>query len=533
MRDMRSRRFLCGLASAILLCAALCGCASLPEDNARVASHAFDRPEETSLGRAYEAEQASHPGLSGFRLINGGVAALMTRAAIADLAERSIDAQYYLYSEDAAGAFLLERLIAAAHRGVRVRILLDDLQLGLDELALAKLVDAHPLIEIRIFNPFPYRARWTRPFQLAFDLERLGMRMHNKVFAADGQVAVVGGRNVSDDYFEVQSAANFRDVDVLATGPIVRDVSRHFDEYWNSPMSVSVAAFQEPFSERWGAREMQHLRRFAAEPQGPHSEYARRRDEFVKRLLGDGADLVWAKATALAEQPVRAPADPAVPARESSAILRALSAVRKEVRSEMVMVMAYYVPGKRGIEIASELVSRGVRVRILTNSLASTDVVAVHAGYARYRAELLAAGVELHEYRPDAPRPTPPGHVMRHGRTDSALHAKVIVYDRRTIWIGSANSDPRSRRLNTEAGLLIESEALAERVLKALEQDFSPQRSWRLALESAGGSGDKRIVWDGEQDGKPVRYTDEPPASDDRAFGAWFYSILPGIESLL
>jgi putative cardiolipin synthase len=516
-------------AVVILLCTAVTGCVTLREDYPTTPSYAFDRPGETTLGRAMVAEQARHPGESGYRLISGGVAALLTRAAMADLAERSIDAQYYIFQSDAAGAFLLERLIAAAGRGVRVRILLDDYMLGFEDVALAQLADAHPQIEIRIFNPFPNRSRLLRPLQLAFQLDRLGMRMHNKAFIADGQIAVVGGRNIGDHYFEAQETSNFRDVDILATGPIVADVGRHFDEYWNSPVTVPVAAFGVTLSERWGKREMEHLRRFAEEPRGPHAEYARRKQEFTGRLLAGTADFAWAKGVSVAERPVRAP-DSTKSARLQSEILRTLANVRNEAKREVVMVMAYYVPGKRGVELISELTARGVRVRILTNSLASTDVLAVHAGYAPYRPALLATGAEIHEYRPDAQRPAPQEHVMRAGSTNSALHAKVIVYDRRTVWIGSANSDPRSRRLNTESGLLIESAILAERILKSLEPDFSPERSWRLSLQDPETGA---IAWSGTQDGKPVRLDTEPGGGLLRGFGTWLFSILPGVESLL
>ena len=186
------------------------------------------------------------------------------------------------------------------------------------------------------------------------------------------------------------------------------------------------------------------------------------------------------------------------------------------------------MPGARGIEVMSDLRRRGVRVRVLTNSLASTDAPAVHAGYSRYRAALLAAGVELHEYRHDAQRPAREGHLMREGDSESALHAKVIVYDRRLIWVGSANSDPRSRRLNTEGGFLIESATLAERLLARIEDDFSLQHSWRLALENGS-----RIVWNGMQDGQLVQLHDESGAGPIRRLRAWLYSLVPGIEDLL
>lgn len=536
MRLFRARLWLAGrAAAAVFLLAAIAGCVTLREDYQAIPSSAFDRPEETTLGRAYQAIQARQPGRSGFRLISSGVNALMTRAALADLAERALDLQYYIYEPDASGAFLLERLIAAAERGVRVRILLDDYMLGFDDLALAKIADAHPRIEIRVFNPFPHRARWSRPLQLVLQLDRLGRRMHNKAFVADGQIAIVGGRNISNTYFEGEGQSNFRDLDIVASGPIVRDVSMHFDEYWNSPLAVPVAAFGLTLGERVGRHELEELRKFAKETHGPHAEYGRRKPTFVKRLLDEGADLIWAKSEAVAERPERENPDPVKFAKTPSAILRTLASVRKEAKKEVVIGMAYYIPGKRGVEVMSELAARGVRVRILTNSLASTDVLPVHVAYSTYRRALLDAGIELHEYRSDAQRPAPQDHVMRSGSgsTDSAYHAKVIVYDRRMVWIGSANSDPRSRRINTEGGLLIESEVLAERIVASLEQDFSPKHSWRLTLEAEPGSGAKRIVWSGEQGGNPVRLYEEPGVDLLRGMGALFYSILPGIEDLL
>jgi len=243
--------------------------------------------------------------------------------------------------------------------------------------------------------------------------------------------------------------------------------------------------------------------------------------------------MVWAKGIAVAERAVRESPAPERPASSLSEVTRTLAIERQGIKYELVMAMAYYVPGARGIEIMSELRCRGVRVRILTNSLASTDVPAVHAGYARYRAALLATGVELHEYRPDAQRPARQGNLMRRGESDSALHTKVIVYDRRLIWIGSGNSDPRSRRLNTEGGFLIESAALAERLLARIEDDLSLQHSWRLGLESVSGTDEKRIVWNGMQDGQIVRLEREQGAGLMRRFRAWFYSLLPGLEDLL
>jgi putative cardiolipin synthase len=518
--------------AAIVCCllAAVASCHTLRDDVRANPSTAFDRPEETSLGRAYAAAQAAHAGHSGFRLINNGVSALMTRAAMADLAERSIDIQYYIYDADPAGAFLLERLIVAADRGVRVRMLLDDQALGLDDATL-KRVDAHPNIEIRLFNPFRDRSRWSRSLQLVLDLDRLGRRMHNKVFAVDGQMAVVGGRNISSRYFEADEESNFRDMDLLAVGPIVRELSEKYDEYWNSAMVVPVAALGvETAGPQTVAERLGELRRFGEARLGPHVEYGKRRDEFMRRLKGEGADLVWAPGRAVAEPPVRLkPGE----ARPSAEVARALALVRQAAKSEMAMEVAYFIPGDRGVEVLSELTRRGMKVRILTNSLASTDVIAVHSGYARYREALLAAGVDLHEYRIDASRPAPKQQLLRPYDSQSALHAKFVVYDRRMVWVGSANFDLRSRRINTEDGMLIESEALAGRVLAGMERDFTPEESWKLELETDAATGAKRIVWNGVEDGKPVRHTREPGAGFVRTLEMYLFSILPGLEEIL
>jgi putative cardiolipin synthase len=515
-----------GAAALLLACAARC--ATIPDGHRSEPSAAFSRPQETALGRAYAAAQAAHPGVSGFRLLNNGVSALMTRAAMADLAERAIDVQYYIFDNDDVGRFLIGRLLAAAERGVRVRILLDDHELDFEDDFLARL-DAHPNIEIRVFNAFPGRARWSRALQLVTQLDRLGRRMHNKIFAVDGQVAVLGGRNISNRYFEARSEANFRDIDVFAAGPVVSEVSTHFDAYWNSPIVTAVAAFAR--SAALPAPQLEAaLRGNEDAGVGPHAEYRQSIVEFVRRVRDSPAELTWASGTAIIEPPVRQAPDQAKP---SSAVARAHAIERQRAQKEMTMAVAYFVPGERGVEVLSALKQRGVRVRILTNSMVSTDVLAVHAGYSRYREPLVAAGIELHEYRSDAPRPERRHHFMQMGRSESALHAKAVVYDRRMVWIGSANFDPRSRRLNTEGGLMIESTALAERLLATMEQDFSPENSWRLLLEPAVDNAQPRLVWSGMNEGAMVRLNNEPGAGVLRHLKVMFLLILPGMEELL
>jgi putative cardiolipin synthase len=509
-------------AAALLACAVLAAaaCAPIRRDHQAEPSQAFDRPAETRLGRLHAAELARHPGESAFRLINNGSSAIVTRGVLADLAERSLDLQYFIFEEDEAGAFVLERAIAAADRGVRVRLLLDDQNMAFDEASLAR-IDAHPNIEVRVFNPYPDRVRWSRTLQILADFGRLGHRMHNKVFAVDGQAAILGGRNIGNAYFESAGATNFRDVDVLASGPIVADVLRQFDAYWNDPITVPVAAFGAPALHVPGSTLPDGMRGHLSGESVPLAEYARRKDE-VRANVEALAGFAWGRGTAVAEPPARQAEGAAPPSR----VLRALAAQREAARSEFLMETAYFVPGERGVRLLTDLARRGVRVKIMTNSMATTDVPAVHAGYRRYREALLAGGVALHEYRVDASRPAPRGLRQPFGSAASALHAKVVVHDRRIVWIGSANFDPRSRRINTETGLMIESPELAARLADSMERDYSASHSWQLVLQ------DGRLGWRGLQDGRLVVLGDEPDAGFLRRMAVDFFAILP-VEDLL
>lgn len=507
------------LATAI----ALAGCATVQKDYPRVASQAFDRPQETALGRAHADGLARHPGQSGFRLLNNGVSALLTRAALIDLAERSIDLQYYIFDADDAGLFLLDRLLAAADRGVRVRMVLDDQNIGFDDATLAR-IDAHPNVEVRIFNPYQDR-RWPRILQMMRHHDQLGRRMHNKIFVVDGQAGVIGGRNINNRYFEGEGNSNFRDADMLATGPVMQQAAAIFDSYWNNPIVAPTGSFG--VAPALASEDALNVWRTSTSEYGPRAEYQRRKLEFERRVLS-GEGLVWARAQTIAEPPVRQ----AEGASKSSAdVARAHAIARQNAQREIIYAVAYFVPGSRGVEVLTQAAARGVRLRVLTNSLAATDVVAVHSGYAPYREALLAGGVELHEYRPDAARPSPSGHRLRIGRSASALHSKVAIYDRRLLWVGSANFDPRSRHLNTEAGMMIESETLALQIMNTVERDLDPSHSWRLTLDPKASEG-HRIVWEGEREGKPWRSSSEPDSSPWRLLQVNFFRLL-NIEDLL
>lgn len=506
----------------LLLLAA--GCASIKPDWQATPSQAFSTPGETRLGKAFAPLEAGHQGQSGFRLINNGVSALMTRAAMADAAERALDIQTYIFEADEAGCFVMERLWNAANRGVRVRLLVDDYVRGMSD-RLLQYLDAHPNIEVRVFNPYPGRADWTRGLQMLFDLEHLGRRMHNKMFLVDGQIGILGGRNLGNHYFEAQSESNFRDVDVFASGPVVRQAGGNYDRYWNSNIVVPVAAFPD-------APPLRSLAEACPAPSskaGPQIEYVLRAEEFRRRINGT-EPLVWARATAVAEAPQRAAVTKSL-APSSIALLHARA--RRDVQQEVLVGVAYFVPGQQGTRFLTELAARGVKVRILTNSLASTDVVAVHSGYARYREPLLRGGVELHEYLADSARPVPAHHRMRVGTSNSTLHAKVVIYDRKRLWIGSANFDPRSAAINTETGVMIDSEELAKRVADSFERDLSPQQSWKLGLRYDATAGSDKLTWSAMRNGNMVTLDREPDASLWRHLEVGFYSLLPGLEELL
>lgn len=504
----------------------LSACASLPGDITLPAPAPLARPETSTLQRAYRQKQSEHPGKTGFRLLNNGVSALLSRAALIDLAEHTIDVQYYIFDADDVGSFLLDRLAAAAERGVRVRLLLDDYLIGFDDSTLAR-IDAMPNIEVRIFNPYRDRSRWSRPLQMLFNMESLGNRMHNKIIVVDGQIGVMGGRNISNHYFEGEGEGNFRDIDLLMSGPAARDAESIFDAFWNNPIVVPISAFglAAPDDSLASIRERGRAGQAAL-------EYANRSTEFRQRIL-TGEGMIYADGRAIGEPPVRR--QPGAN-KSSSEVAKAMAKARQDSRHEATYAVAYFVPGERGVAALGEMAGRGVRVRILTNSLAATDVVAVHAGYAPYREPLVAKGVELYEYRPEAQRPSPTaGHRIRFGRSESALHAKIAIYDRRIVWVGSANFDPRSRHLNTEAGLLVDSPEIAARLLNGIDPDFSPQHSWRLTLEPDDGapSMEQRLTWTSSQDGQAQRLQREPDAGFWRHIGVGLYSLIPGLEELL
>ena len=522
---------------AIGLAALLAACASLPpgSDYPKSVSSALGRPEQTRIGQQLAAAKAGHPGNSGFKLLPVGIDSFLLRMEMAEAATRTLDVEYFLIQSDDTGQLLIAALLRAADRGVRVRILLDDAgSFGRD--AQIRTIAGYPNVELRLFNPFAYRGAvdFVHVAEYAGDASRLNYRMHNKLIVVDNEIGIVGGRNVGDEYFQGGRDFEFGDYDVIAAGPIVNQVSNTFDAFWNSPMAIPIEALAEgkPTADDLAAyRDVlgAHRARMIAED----APYMRRlaAGEPLAAVLGGKSSLVWAKAEVIYDSPEKAKVEDG---EQGGRLLRQrLGQVAKQVRSELIIVSPYLVPGPAGMKFLESLRDRGVTVRILTNSLASTDMSIVHSGYQAYRAPLLEMGVELYEVRPIPGAPLASGHQLKSPSSGRyALHAKVFVFDRERVFVGSMNLDQRSLHLNTEIGLIIDSPELARQIAVRFAEIAQPTNSYVLLLDGTDGIGRRQIVWRTLEDGQPVDYRHEPAVTFWQQLKVDWYSWLP-LDELL
>ncbi|MGH7353056.1 MAG: phospholipase D family protein [Candidatus Rokuibacteriota bacterium] len=523
--------------AASLLCAVLlAGCAALPTDYPRTESHADLDTSDTRLGRAVAPLVNQHPGLTGIHLIARGSDAFAARMVLAEAAQRSLDMQYFIWHRDTTGRLLADAVLRAADRGVRVRLLLDDVGTGANDADLL-LLDAHPGIELRLFNPLANRDARMASFLL--DFTRANRRMHNKSFIADNQVTILGGRNIGDEYFEARSDVDFRDRDLVAIGPVVPQVSSQFDLYWNSDAAVPVAALgrDRPGAEAV-AQARAELQAFVEAQRESAYVTAVRGGAIVRELTGRSLSLSWGPGTVLYDDPAKIRADSTERATHLAPKLRSTI---DAVRDEVILVSPYFVPGESGVALLRGMRERGVRVWILTNSLASTDVAAVHSGYQRYRRPLLEAGVELYEAKATARRGAGSAvprrgeaegarHVMS-GSARAALHAKSMIYDRRVVFLGSMNLDPRSLFVNTEIGVLVQNAEVARLLVDEFDRAVAVN-AYRLVLSRPDAESASRVEWVTQEGGAEARYTSEPLASAWQRFKVWLLSLLP-IEPLL
>ena len=513
LRRRSVRRIL--LFSAGLL---LAGCATtIPIDYDRTPSVALETPEQTELGSFFQPELEAQPGKSGVILIPSGEWGFRTRAGLSNQAEKTIDVQYYIWDADTAGIILAERIMRAADRGVRVRMLLDHLTTKDVDFKFSRM-DGHPNIEIRLFNPFANRG--FQFLEFLFSLERLNHRMHNKAFIVDNAMAIVGGRNIGNNYFGVDAASNFRDLDLVIVGPVVQDVSTSFDQFWNSEFSVPISSVvKEKLSEQDLQERKLNLYRWVEEVEDYPYPIDTTSDVVMAKLKDIREDFIWATAKIIYDAPEKLET-------KKEEVADQLILLGKAKDREIIIEAAYVVPGPEGVERTRVNKENGIRQRLLTNSLATNDVAAAHAGYAKYRRALIRNGLEVYELRPDA-RSVKRNWSLVAGRSKASLHTKAFVADRKDVVIGSFNVDPRSTALNTEIVIVVESPELATQVLAYMDEGVLPENSYRVVLEADAETGTERLVWITEIEGETVRYYSDPEVSFWRRMSSWFMGLFP------
>ena len=518
---MRLQRAL-PLLLALLL--GLAGCASV--GTPREVSQALPA-NDSAFGRSVLRQAAPYQGRSGFRLLPNSNEAFRARAELIRNAQASIDLQYYIVHDGLSTRALIHELLHAADRGVRVRILLDDTTSDGNDTEIGTLA-AHPNIQIRVFNPLNLGRSTgvTRAMGRLFNLSRQHRRMHNKLFLVDNSMAIVGGRNLGDEYFDAEPNLNFTDIDLLGVGPVAEQLGHSFDQYWNSALSRPIDDFL------WRQPDAKDLSASRHRLEVSLAEARIKRKALYDRLMAYQSqphldiwrnELIWAHSQALWDAPSKVLAqdepDPHL------LMTQQLAPDLKHIQHELILVSAYFVPGESGLLYLTSHADAGVSVKLLTNSLEATDVPAVHGGYAPYRRALLEHGVQLYELRRQPGDPSATRGISFQGSSDSSLHSKAIVFDRRKTFIGSFNFDPRSVLWNTEVGVLIDSPELAEYTRELALQGMAPALSYQPKLE--GG----KLVWETEDNGQLHKLTTEPGGLW-RRFNAWISKAV-GLETML
>lgn len=485
----------------------------------RTPSHTLPPPSQGPLVHATRAALGNRQqnDQSGFYLLDNGLSAFVARVSLIETARASLDLQYYIFSDDTTGRIIISRLLEAADRGVRVRVLVDDLGTRVDNPLVATLHD-HPNIQIRLFNPVKARGGPLRLLEMATTFGRTNHRMHNKLMLADSLVMIAGGRNLGDEYF-ANTHLDFQDVDVLTTGPVVQAGRQSFDDYWNSQAALPVDRVLDADDADQSLAEMrQALQAFLIEQRDSQFVDALRGSSLGRKLVAGEIPLEWGTATLYADPPDKALAHTGVP--RSEYLLNDLKEILDSAGQRLQISSAYFVPGKRGVALFRDKEAEGVAVSILTNSLSTTDVAIVHSGYSRYRKPLLESGVELWELRAEA------GQRQRmrwfQGESRASLHAKTFVIDHDRSFIGSVNLDGRSLIQNTEVGLLIESEALNRQLSQLFDRWVASDSAWRLSLNDKN-----KLQWQATDGGEAIIHEHDPETSRWQRFRVWLLSWLP------
>ncbi len=497
----------------------LFGGTGLPKGVDRPVSHAVSDGIDTTLGRLSDAQLAGHGEQSGVFLLANGLDAFVARARLAQMAERSIDVQYYMFHQDTVGRLLIKELLDAAERGVRVRMLIDDMY-GSEADDVWTALDAHPNMEVRLFNPFT-RKRF-KSLRSLFQVNRVLHRMHSKSFTVDNQAAIVGGRNIGDEYFDANPDLAFADMDLLTIGPVVPQVSAAFDEYWNSAHVYPASALVTPADPAAMAALRETLKKRPGDKDAKAYIDALMHSDFATALHEGTARFQWAEARLFhdtSEKGVRGEGW------EKQLLISQLWPYMDAVTDELILVSPYFVPLEKGTEALCNLARRGVTVRILTNSLASNDVSAVHAGYAPYREKLLKAGVILYELDEDIRTRIGKRFTWLPGLKKSSLHAKSMVLDKKAMFVGSMNLDQMSLKINNEIGILFNNPEIAGQSAKAFDENIDSV-AFRLKLHT-DEAGNETIRWYLDKGGREIIYEKEPYVGFWKKLGVKIVGWLP------
>ena len=509
----------------------LYACASPPPNTDREPSAAFMDTEDTALARLFDEQLDQHPDLSGVLLLGNGLDAYVGRAVLARKAQKSIDLQYYMFHRDTVGKLLIRELLMAADRGVRVRMLIDDMY-GDESDDIWSALDTHSNMEVRLYNPFARGS--SKNLQFVTQTRRVNHRMHSKTFTIDNQASIVGGRNIGDEYFEADEEVAFTDLDALLIGPVVSEVSVEFDQYWNNQHSYPITTLTRGIEDKAipaGALETlrNELNTFYEQEQTLKYRNALNNSAFANSLRNGKSHFSFSKAIILHDSADKM--DSSGDEGKDELLVSQLAPYIMAANNEFILVSPYFVPGQRGADGICELRNNGVRVRILTNSLVSNDVAAVHTGYARHRKQLLRCGVELYELNEQLTRKAEAEKfTWLPGLSKSSLHAKTMTIDKEKVFVGSFNFDQRSLNINTEIGVLFRDPEIASHASQHFD-DVIDTVAFRVELVT-DEDGDESLRWTGYNGNEKVVFDSEPYAGFWKKFGAGFMRVLP-IDSML
>ena len=499
-----------GLHVLFLLIQFTLGCATVPHDLPKSSTTYIADTGDTHFGRLAKDWAVEHDNKSGFLPIGQGMDALGARLRLLEKAEKSVDLQYFLMKDDTAGRVMLLALLKAADRGVRIRFLLDDVFTTAPDRNLL-LINQHLNIEVRLFNPISRRG--FRALNFVGNFRQANRRMHNKSFTADNAISIVGGRNIADEYFQLKETSIFADFDALSFGPVVSEISSSFDDFWNHKLAIPI----EQLSPDLAANALEEKRKQIGEEadalySGVYSGALE--SQFLQDVISGARPLFAADARVMVDSPEKLVNSVGI---EHMALARDLRDVIAQATEEVMFISPYYVPRKNGVELARELVNSNIKVIVITNSLASNNHVPVHSAYARYRKDVVRAGVELFEARADA------GRFAQNtdGPEEFTLHTKLVLIDRRYLFVGSLNLDPRSIDINAEMGLLIDSKEMTSEISDNVET-ILPKMTYKIVLND-----EDKLEWHGLVDDVESVDTKEPQTSAWLRFKAWFMKIAP------